>query len=236
MSDVLIVDDEENIVELVAHYLKQDGFTTRAAYDGPSGLAAFHQEAPSVVILDLMLPGLPGTEVCREIRKVSEVPILMLTARDDIVDKVVGFELGADDYLTKPFQPKELVARVKALQRRGARSSIPSAPAAASTAPTVLRAGALTVDPGRRSVSIEGRPVELRPKEFDLLAALARAPGQVFTREQLLNNVWGYDFEGFSRTVDVHVQHLREKIEAAGGKPGIIATVWGVGYKLEDVS
>jgi len=236
MSDVLIVDDEENIVELVAHYLHQDGFTTRAAYDGPSGLAAFHQEPPLVVILDLMLPGLPGTEVCREIRKVSDVPILMLTARDDIVDKVVGFELGADDYLTKPFQPKELVARVKALQRRSVRAGAPSAPTPDPAAPAVLRVGALIVDPGRRSVSIAGRPVELRPKEFELLAALVRAPGHVFTREQLLNSVWGYDFEGFSRTVDVHVQHLREKIEAAGGKPSVIATVWGVGYKLEDVS
>lgn len=235
MSDVLIVDDEENIVELVARYLQQDGFTTRAAYDGPSGLNAFHAETPSVVILDLMLPGLPGTEVCREIRKVSDVPILMLTARDDIVDKVVGFELGADDYLTKPFQPKELVARVKALQRRSLRSGASTVPASDPPTPTVLRAGLLSVDPGRRTVSIEGCPVDLRPKEFDLLAALARAPGQVFTREQLLNSVWGYDFEGFSRTVDVHVQHLREKIEAAGGKPGVIATVWGVGYKLEDV-
>ena len=229
MSHILIVDDEENIVELVTHYLAQEGFESRAAYDGPSGLELFHAAAPSLLILDLMLPGLPGTEVCREVRKTSDVPILMLTARDDIVDKVVGFELGADDYLTKPFQPKELVARVKALHRRAARV----APPADET--TALRFAALSIDPARRAVLARGRPVELRPKEFDLLLELARHPGQVFSREQLLSKVWSYDFEGLSRTVDVHVQHVREKIEAAGGNPGAIATVWGVGYKFEDL-
>jgi len=229
MNDVLIVDDEEHIVELVKHYLAQEGFATREAYDGPTALAAFRAAVPSLVILDLMLPGLAGTEVCREIRKTSDVPILMLTARDDIVDKVVGFELGADDYLTKPFQPKELVARVKALQRRANRPAQPEETAA-------LRFVALAIDPARRAVVVRGQAVELRPKEFDLLLALARAPGQVFTREQLLNKVWGYDFEGFSRTVDVHVQHVREKVEAAGGHPGVIATVWGVGYKFEDLA
>jgi DNA-binding response OmpR family regulator len=230
MSHILIVDDEEHIVELVAHYLSQEGLETRAAYDGPTALAHFRADAPSLVILDLMLPGLPGTEVCREIRKSSDVPILMLTAKDDIVDKVVGFELGADDYLTKPFQPKELVARVKALQRRANR------PAPADDETAVLRFSAITIDPARRQVLAGTQPVELRPKEFDLLLALARAPGQVFSREQLLNKVWGYDFEGFSRTVDVHVQHVREKVEAAGGSANLIATVWGVGYKFEDVS
>ena len=230
MSHVLIVDDEEHIVELVKHYLAQEGLETREAYDGPTALAMFHSDAPSLVILDLMLPGLPGTDVCRQIRKSSDVPILMLTAKDDLVDKVVGFELGADDYLTKPFQPKELVARVKALQRRAARTAAPDGE------PAVLRFNALTIDPSRREVLSHGRPVELRPKEFDLLLALARAPGQVFSREQLLNKVWGYDFEGFSRTVDVHVQHVREKVEASGGSSGVIATVWGVGYKFEDVS
>lgn len=230
MSHILIVDDEEHIVELVKHYLTREGFETREAYDGPTALARFRAEPPGLIILDLMLPGLPGTDVCREIRKTSDVPILMLTAKDDIVDKVVGFELGADDYLTKPFQPKELVARVKALQRRAKRPVQPEDESG------VLRFTALVVDSGRREVLANGRPVELRPKEFDLLFALARAPGQVFSREQLLNKVWGYDFEGFSRTVDVHVQHVREKVEAAGGNPGIIATVWGVGYKFEDVT
>jgi len=229
MSHILIVDDEENIVELVKHYLAQEGFETRADYDGPAALELFRAAAPSLIILDLMLPGLPGMEVCREVRKASDVPILMLTARDDIVDKVVGFELGADDYLTKPFQPKELVARVKALYRRAGRAA-----PAADEAPA-LRFAALSIDPGRREVRARGRPVELRPKEFDLLLMLARHPGQVFSREQLLNKVWSYDFEGLSRTVDVHVQHVREKIETAGGNPGAIATVWGVGYKFEDV-
>src|SRR5579884_2482407 len=224
MSHILIVDDEEHIVELVKHYLSQEGLETREAYDGPSALEQFRAEPPALVILDLMLPGLPGTEVCREIRKTSDVPILMLTAKDDIVDKVVGFELGADDYLTKPFQPKELVARVKALQRRASR------PAPADEPSAVLRFNAITIDPARRQVLAGTQPVELRPKEFDLLLALARAPGQVFSREQLLNKVWGYDFEGFSRTVDVHVQHVREKVEAAGGSANLIATVWGVGY------
>jgi DNA-binding response OmpR family regulator len=229
MNDVLIVDDEEHIVALVKHYLAQEGLATREAYDGPTALAAFRAAAPSLVILDLMLPGLAGTEVCREIRKTSDVPILMLTAKDDIVDKVVGFELGADDYLTKPFQPKELVARVKALRRRANRRAQPEETA-------VLRFAALAIDPARRTVVVHGRALELRPKEFELLLALARRPGQVLTREQLLNNVWGYDFEGFSRTVDVHVQHVREKVEAAGGNPGVIATVWGVGYKFEDLA
>ncbi len=233
MSDILIVDDEEHIVELVKLYLTQEGYSTREAYDGPTSLEVFRAAAPLLVILDLMLPGLPGTEVCREIRKTSDVPILMLTARDDIVDKVVGFELGADDYLTKPFQPKELVARVKALVRRSSRGTAAAA-TEQQTAPAVLRSATLSIDPGRREVLARGRPVELRPKEFDLLLALARHPGHVFSREQLLNTVWGYDFEGFSRTVDVHVQHVRERIEAAGGNPGLIATVWGVGYKFED--
>jgi two-component system response regulator ResD len=229
MNDVLIVDDEEHIVALVKHYLTQEGLATREAYDGQAALAAFRAAAPSLVILDLMLPGLAGTDVCREIRKTSDVPILMLTAKDDIVDKVVGFELGADDYLTKPFQPKELVARVKALRRRANRAAQPEKTA-------VLRFAALAIDPARRTVVVQGRALELRPKEFDLLLALARRPGQVLTREQLLNKVWGYDFEGFSRTVDVHVQHVREKVEAAGGNPGVIATVWGVGYKFEDLA
>jgi two-component system response regulator ResD len=230
MSHILIIDDEEHIVELVKLYLAREGFETHEAYDGPSALELFHAEPPELVILDLMLPGLPGTEVCKEIRKSSDVPILMLTAKDDIVDKVVGFEIGADDYLTKPFQPKELVARVKALQRRARR------PVVAEEEKGVMRFASLSIDPARREVLARGNPVELRPKEFDLLLALARAPGQVFSREQLLNKVWGYDFEGFSRTVDVHVQHVREKVGAAGGNAGLIATVWGVGYKFEDVS
>jgi two-component system response regulator ResD len=224
-APILIVDDEDHIRELVALYLTREGFAVEHAATGPQALEVFARLGPSFVVLDIMLPGLSGTEVCREIRKTSMVPILMLTARDDIVDKVVGFELGADDYLTKPFEPKELVARVKALLRR-AQSSGESASGA-------MVFGSLRIDPDRREVLIGNRPAELRPKEFDLLVALARHPGQVFTREQLLNSVWGYDFEGFSRTVDVHVQHVRDKLQAAGGGPGWIATVWGVGYKFE---
>jgi DNA-binding response OmpR family regulator len=222
---ILIVDDEDHIRELVAHYLTREGFAVEHATTGPQALELCAKVQPSLVVLDIMLPGMSGTDVCREIRKTSMVPILMLTARDDIVDKVVGFELGADDYLTKPFEPKELVVRVKAIQRR--------AQATAEQPSGVLAFGALRIDPERREVRVGGEVVELRPKEFDLLLALARHPGQVFTREQLLNTVWGYDFEGFSRTVDVHVQHVRDKLQAAGGGAGWVNTVWGVGYKFE---
>ena len=227
-SPILIVDDEEHIRELVAHFLTREGYVVEHAASGREALDKFAQVAPSLVVLDIMLPGMSGTDVCREIRKTSNVPILMLTARDDLLDKVVGFELGADDYLTKPFEPKELVVRVKALQRRAQPQPVTSGAA--------LSFGTLRIDPDRRDVRIESRHVELRPKEFDLLLALARHPGQVFSRDQLLNTVWGYDFEGFSRTVDVHVQHIRDKLQAAGGGSGWIQTVWGVGYKLETAS
>lgn len=224
-NPILIVDDEEHIRELVAHYLTREGFAVEHATTGPEALQQFERVKPALIVLDIMLPGMSGTDVCREIRKTSTVPILMLTAKDDIVDKIVGFELGADDYVTKPFEPKELVVRVKALQRRNL--------AAVERPSTALSFGVLRIDPERRDVRIGTHPVELRPKEFDLLLALARRPGQVFSREQLLNTVWGYDFEGFSRTVDVHVQHLRDKLQAAGGGNGWIHTVWGVGYKFE---
>ena len=224
-SSILIVDDEEHIRELVAHFLTREGYQVEHAATGPEALEKFARTSPGFVILDIMLPGMSGTDVCREIRKTSNVPIMMLTAKDDIFDKVVGFELGADDYLTKPFEPKELVVRVKALHRR-------SQPTPAPTS-TILQLGTLRIDPERRDVRIDTHHVELRPKEFDLLLALARHPGQVFTRDQLLNTVWGYDFEGFSRTVDVHVQHIRDKLQSAGGGSGWIHTVWGVGYKFE---
>ncbi len=222
---ILVVDDEVNIVTLIKHYLSREGFIVEEATDGREGLRKCQTLDPAVVILDLMLPGMSGTEVCREIRKTSSVPIMMLTAKDDLVDKVVGFELGADDYVTKPFEPKELVARVKALHRRGTSAT-------ASSGSAVLTFSAITIDPDRREVRTADQQVELRPKEFDLLVALARSPGQVFSREQLLSSVWGYDFEGNSRTVDVHVQHLRDKIAAASG-PQCIHTVWGVGYKFQ---
>lgn len=230
VSPILIVDDEEHIRELVAHYLRREGFTVEHAATGPDALEAYTRVQPALIVLDVMLPGLSGTDVCREIRKTSDVPILMLTAKDDIIDKVVGFELGADDYLTKPFEPKELVVRVKALQRRVQASVDRPSPTA------VLTVGELRIDPDRREVRLGTQLVGLRPKEFDLLLALARHPGQVFSREQLLNTVWGYDFEGFSRTVDVHVQHVRDKLAGAGGGGNWIHTVWGVGYKFEAAS
>jgi len=221
---ILIVDDEEHIRELVAHYLMREGFAVEHAATGPEALEKAARLDPALIVLDIMLPGISGTDVCREIRKTSQVPILMLTAKDDIFDKVVGFELGADDYLTKPFEPKELVVRIKALQRRAQPQERPN---------TAIAIGNFRIDPERREVRLDSRTVELRPKEFDLLLALARHPGQVFSREQLLNSVWGYDFEGFSRTVDVHVQHIRDKMQSAGGGTGWIVTIWGVGYKFE---
>jgi len=220
---VLVVDDEKHIVELVKLYLEQAGFAVETAMDGAKALALFERQAPALTVLDLMLPEVDGWEVCRRIRAKSDAPILMLTARDDDVDKIVGLELGADDYMTKPFNPRELVARVKAILRRAAR------PPAGAEGGKPLALGALTVDPARREVTLQGKPVTLRAKEFDLLLTLAQHKGLVLTREQLLDLVWGYDFYGQTRTVDVHIAHLRNRL--AGG--GItIETVWGVGYKL----
>ena len=221
---VLVVDDEEHIVELARLYLGRDGFQVESVGDGAEALARFSTLKPDLVVLDVMLPGLDGLSICREIRKSSQVPIIMLTARDEITDKVVGLEVGADDYLTKPFHPQELVARAKALLRR-ARSE--------PGQPEVIRAGGLEVDLLRHEVRAGDAKVHLRPKEFDLLALLARHPGRVFQRGELLDLVWGYDFPGYTRTVDVHVQQLREKLSVAGVTDPSVQTVWGVGYKLE---
>ena len=227
---VLVVDDEEHIVELARLYLSREGYQVEGVGDGSQAMARFSQVKPDLVVLDIMLPGVDGLTICREIRKQSQVPIIMLTARDEITDKVVGLELGADDYLTKPFHPQELVARAKALVRRARLEP---------DQPKLIRAGRLEVDLERHEVrwaksgdGVESR-VQLRPKEFDLLALLARHPGRVFQRSELLDLVWGYDFPGYTRTVDVHVQQLREKLSAAGVVDPTIATVWGVGYKLE---
>lgn len=216
---ILLVDDEKKITELARLYLENEGFRVSAVYDGQSALQAFQQEQPGLIVLDLMLPRLDGYEVCRRIRAQSDVPILMLTARDEDVDKIVGLELGADDYLTKPFNPRELVARVKAILRRAQPSS--------KTQRIAL--GALTLDLDRRELNVAEGAVALRTKEFDLLAVLAQHPRIVFTREKLLELAWGYDFAGETRTVDVHVAHLRKKL--AGSKVEI-ETVTGVGYKL----
>jgi len=219
---ILVVDDESHIVELVRLYLERDGFRVESASDGARGLRLALELRPALIILDLMLPEVDGLEVCRRVRADSDVPIVMLTAREEDVDKIVGLELGADDYLTKPFNPRELLARVKAILRRtegGSRSE-----------GKALHVGDVTVDPARREVTVAGQPVALRAKEFDLLQAFAEHKGLVLTREQLLSRVWGYDFYGETRTVDVHVAHLRKRLAGSAGVH--IETVTGVGYKL----
>ncbi len=223
---ILLVDDEPHIVELAQLYLEREGYRVVSAGDGLTAVARAEQDNPALMVLDLMLPGLDGYDVCRRVRAGprADLPILMLTARDDDIDKIVGLELGADDYLTKPFNPRELVARVKAILRR---SQAPR-PGPADQRP--LHIGDVTIDPARREVTVAGRRATLRTKEFDLLHTLAEHRGVVLTREQLLNLVWGFDFLGQTRTVDVHIAHLRKLI--AGSAQTTIETVTGVGYKL----
>jgi DNA-binding response OmpR family regulator len=218
---ILIVEDEGSIASFVAMYLKRAGFAVRVAARGEEALEEAAVEAPSLIVLDLMLPDLDGIDVCRRIRQRSDVPILMLTARDDDVDKIIGLEVGADDYLTKPFNPGELVARVKSILRRAnpERRELESAR---------LEHGALHIDAGRREVTVAEEEVQLAPKEFDLLWELLDHRGLVLTRDQLLERVWGYTFAGDTRTVDVHVRQLRRKL----GDASPIVTVWGVGYKV----
>lgn len=222
MDTILIVDDEKNIADLIELYAKQAGYRVARAYDGESALRAAFSDAPDVIVLDLMLPKLDGWEVCKRVRAKSDVPIIMLTARDDDLDKIVGLELGADDYLTKPFNPRELMARIRAVLRR--RENRPEA-----KADGVFRAGHLTLDTARHEVRAGDQPVRLRAKEFDLLETLIQHKGIVFTRERLLEVVWGFDFAGETRTVDVHVAQLRKRIVGTGAE---IETVFGVGYKL----
>jgi two-component system alkaline phosphatase synthesis response regulator PhoP len=219
---ILVVDDEPNIIELASLYLKQDGFRVISASDGLAALERIARDEPSLIVLDLMLPKLDGWEVCKQVRAGSDVPILMLTARDDDIDKIVGLELGADDYLTKPFNPRELVARVRAILRR-------TEPRHAQDGEQALSIGNLVVDPARREARVEGRLIDLRAKEFDLLLALVENRGIVLRREKLLDLVWGFDFYGQTRTVDVHIAHLRNKL---AGSSVEIETVWGVGYKI----
>jgi len=221
---VLVVDDEPHIIELARMYLEREGFRVSAVGDGRAALELVDRpgEQPALMVLDLMLPGLDGYEVCKQVRAKSDLPIIMVTARDDDIDKIIGLELGADDYLTKPFNPRELVARVKAILRR-------SAPRGQKEESGPIHAGDVTIDQARREVTVGGRPATLRTKEFDLLHTLAENRGLVLTREQLLNQVWGFDFYGQTRTVDVHVAHLRKIL--AGSRVSI-ETVTGVGYKL----
>lgn len=219
---ILVVDDEASILDLVRLYLAREGFQVETAGDGARALELVRERAPALLVLDVMLPEVDGFEVCRRVRAGSNLPIIMLTARDEDVDKIVGLELGADDYLTKPFNPRELVARVKAILRRAER------PLAPSLEPIHL--GDVMLDPGRREVTVAGQSVSLRPKEFDLLHTLAEHRGLVLTREQLLSQVWGFDFYGETRTVDVHIGHLRKRLAAS--QIVRIETVTGVGYKL----
>jgi two-component system alkaline phosphatase synthesis response regulator PhoP len=221
---ILVVDDELHIIELATLYLKNEGYRVISADDGAQALKQIESERPALVILDLMLPEMNGWEVCRRVRATSNLPIIMLTARSDDVDKIVGLELGADDYVTKPFNPRELVARVKAVLRRTD---------AASTSPGGaegrVQAGQLTVDPARREARLGDQRLDLRTKEFDLLRVLAEHQGMVLSRQQLLDLAWGFDYYGETRTVDVHIAHLRQQL---GAGPVGIETVWGIGYKL----
>ncbi len=222
-AKVLIVDDDANICELIRLYLEKEGYETAMAYNGLKAIDIFKEYAPNIVILDIMLPGADGWQVCREIRKVSTIPIIMLTAKGETFDKVLGLELGADDYMVKPFDPKELVARVKAVLRR-------YEPKEAGSEEVVYPN--LVINRSNYMVKLEGKEIELPPKELELLFFLASNPNKVFTREQLLEHVWGFDFYGDSRTVDVHVKRLREKIESEK-HVWQLKTVWGVGYKFE---
>lgn len=223
-NTVLIVDDDYNICDLVRMYLEKEGFKTEIATDGKVAIEKFKYISPQLIVLDLMLPGIDGLEVCREIRKHSSVPIIMLTAKDDTLDKVLGLEMGADDYMAKPFEPRELVARVKAVLRRSAASD--------DAKKDEVTYNNLVINKTNYELKINGETIEMPPKELEVLYYLASNPGKVFTRDQLLDEIWGYEFYGDSRTVDVHVKRIREKIEKYEDGWSL-KTVWGVGYKFE---
>jgi DNA-binding response OmpR family regulator len=222
---ILMVDDEPNIIELARLYLEKEGFRVAEAGTGVEALRLFDELSPALIILDIMLPEPDGWEVCKRIRSCSQLPIIMLTAREDEVDKVVGLELGADDYLTKPFSPRELVARVKAVLRRSQAQEEPT---------EVLHVEDLVIDSSRRRVTQNEKEIELTPREFDLLYVLALNRGIVMSREKLLERVWGYDYYGDTRTVDVHIRHMREKLGEDSAKPRYVETVWGLGYKFRE--
>ena len=225
---ILIVDDDENIANLISLYLTKECYETRIEHDGQSALDAFKEYAPNLILLDIMLPGLDGYEVCREIRRESKVPIIMLSAKTEVFDKVLGLELGADDYIIKPFDSKELVARVKAVLRR-----YTEAPAPVEKKPDEKRVEYkdLIINLSNYEVIYKGKPVEMTPREIELLYFLASSPNQVFTREQLLDHIWGYEYAGDTRTVDVLIKRIREKI--ADTDQWSIGTVWSVGYRFE---
>ena len=221
---IMIVDDDPNIQQLISLYLTREGFDVTTAAAGDEALRLFKSDPPNLMLLDIMLPVMDGWQVCREVRKVSNIPIIMLTAKDETFDKVLGLELGADDYIVKPFDTKELVARIKAVLRRFQTTDAPE---------KELSFPGLTLNISQYTVTFLGRPIEMPPKELELLYFLASHPGAVFTREQLLEQVWGYDFFGDSRTVDVHVKRLRDKLSKGEEMGWSIKTVWGVGYKFE---
>ena len=223
---ILIVDDDEHIAELISLYLTKECFDTRIEHDGQSAITAFKEYMPDVVLLDIMLPGKDGYQVCREIRMESNVPIIMLSAKTEVFDKVLGLELGADDYMIKPFDSKELVARVKALLRRANQTTSTTTGGA-----EVVKFPDLTVNLSNYEVVYKGETLEMAPKEIELLYFLASSPNQVFTREQLLDNIWGYEYAGDTRTVDVHIKRIREKIHDSD--TWALSTVWGIGYKFE---
>ncbi|MCI0686006.1 MAG: response regulator transcription factor [Sporichthyaceae bacterium] len=225
MTRLLIVEDEESIVDAVSYMLRKEGFEVAVATTGPGALEEMERSGADLVLLDLMLPGLPGTEVCRQIRQRSNVPVIMLTAKDSEVDKVVGLELGADDYVTKPFSSRELVARIRAVLRR---QGEPEAQAVAT-----VEAGPVRLDAERHVVTVNGGPVQLPLKEFELLEFLLRNSGRVLTRMQLIDRIWGSDYVGDTKTLDVHVKRLRAKIEPDPANPRHIVTVRGLGYKFE---
>ena len=222
---ILIVDDDMHIAELISLYMMKEGFETQEVYDGKEAVKAAESFAPDLILLDLMLPGMDGYQVCTEVRKTSRVPIIMLTAKGETFDKVLGLELGADDYIVKPFDPKELVARVKAVLRR-------YEPKQDEEDKNVLKFGDLEINLSNYSVAYQGKSLDFPPKEFELLSFLAQHPNRVFTREQLLDQIWGYEYIGDTRTVDVHIKRLREKLEGVSDKWSL-KTVWGVGYKFE---
>jgi two-component system response regulator RegX3 len=227
MTRVLVVEDEESFSDALSYMLRREGFEAVVAGSGPDALTEFDRSGADIVLLDLMLPGLPGTEVCRQLRSRSNVPIIMLTAKDAEIDKVVGLELGADDYVTKPYSARELVARIRAvLRRRGDAAETPPAVG-------VLEAGPVRMDVERHTVAVDGEPVALPLKEFDLLEYLLRNSGRVLTRGQLIDRVWGSDYVGDTKTLDVHVKRLRAKVEPDPANPKYLLTVRGLGYKLE---
>jgi DNA-binding response OmpR family regulator len=227
MKTILVVDDEPKIADLARDYLEHAGFAVRVAGDGNAALIAIRRDRPDLVVLDLGLPGLDGLDVTRSIRRDSNLPVIMLTARDDELDKLLGLELGADDYLTKPFSPRELVARVRAVLRR-------ADAAAERGADEVIRAGDLTLDVPRMRADLGGRLIDLTPTEFALVAAMARQPGRIFTRSQLLDAVHGVAFESYERAIDTHIKNVRRKLEPDPRRPAHVLTVYGVGYRLAD--